>query len=1630
MTSSNDVATADLGLSDPIPRPDTATATTPPAALHSDTAVIANAPALGSEPEPKPNPDQDSKQDPSAPRSESLSASSNPLGLRQTQNVDQDISMPSPPTVSPLSTPAVTHINNDENIAEDDIPNMATELPPVANPAYALQEAAVIGSNMTSLPSMHGHLDFMPPDAPSKHTSPSRVQAIATTDPDPSASDFALQNGSSRQPQGSIDPNAYMMNLAAQATLFQPQGPSIVAPSDVSLHSFTQDSDALTGSADPNSASASASQKLESFAKIEFADSVFQMTTYAVIIGRDQRAMNQARVDERREAQYKRRAEENLKMGLPPPTPLNHDRGKFSKSYVSEEGGMLGPECSDGEEEVAHPKKRRSSSANLSANGDGARGDRVLSSRQYVSHTQGAAAVDLGTLQTSTSHIPFVGIHSPGPDIASKTRGISRQHLKIQFDKERGVFLGIALHKNGFFCDDDHYGLEDPVVLRSGANVQIKDVGFRFIINGVQTGKSGGEEQEEIASSRRLSVGGKEMSLDFEHSDHEKFKDTSESLSEVENIPTPVIGSDDGAVDDNEVAVQSDHADDQMEKVVPSTEIPAEAQTELPGLSMPEIPRRRGPGRPPKDGIMSKRERRLLKKQLAENMKNAPSQLQPDPQSLEGLQALQSLQSQPVPPGEKIKRPVGRPRKNPLPEDGENREKRKYNKRKSKEDGEEGSDAERRAKEKKDKKVRPKSPPLALNMSDFTKEQLVKPTKNYGLLIDEALTNGPPDGLTLKQIYKRIMEKYPWFFFYSETRGWESSVRHNLIGNIAFKKDESTGLWSRVPGVELDAGKKRKASSPDRPMMHPHLSQNPGYYQNSYLPHNNVNFAHGVPSSTSDSASQLTFPQTAGQQPSQSHGTPSQPAAQQVYSAQSAQAPAPAQLPAGYSASSLLNPPNPAQQSTYSSPYARPPVSSNSAVKPEGNAQSLLALPPAPVSLPMTQNSTHTAQQTPVSGAITSARPQFSAEVEKGIADFRESMTKLLTPQTTQAAMLVDLGIQRARGIPTQRLADQTLDKVADTLANGARKAINDIQANQKPKASTVTPTPDPATPNDLQKQIQRSVKLFRDEMVAKLQKQTEDAPKIVDSAVNRAQGLPHTGTYAKWETADDLIFKTVQGLIKRTRETWESAQQKLARERLSATATPHPPSQPIQSSQTAHQQAPSASPASAQPAQGVQPTQSSPVASVAVTQPASALQRPPTSFNSSTGLSLQRPALGITRPGTSNIGRPPMARSNSVTTPTAPSVATPSAPAQGTTYPASSTTGNTGAAGNTASSTPAMKPPTPVHNVSSPAPPSAGVVDQIMGQKRNFGDVHNQSHAPNPSLGRAGATGSSERSLPQAHSVSPRPLGGGGNGQSNTGGNVNGTMSAAQTSSRTVQSSSGPPHTTFGSAAQPVLDQKADTSMPPIHNLHASKITTPVSGEPFRKAPTPLSNAAGPSPPSAGVLDQIVGQKRTLDERRDNSTMELPEAKRAAFSPSAGVVDQIIGQNRPPQERSISGVTQQSGNQAVAAAHAAGATKQPAGQNHDSSAKQGSGSDTSNPQQSDDKPAAASPVAGASSQVVGQKRPLDEEIRRSSTEQPEPKRVAVSPGTNIAEQAAGHDQPVSSGTEPPEVKKFTVSPI
>jgi hypothetical protein len=164
------------------------------------------------------------------------------------------------------------------------------------------------------------------------------------------------------------------------------------------------------------------------------------------------------------------------------------------------------------------------------------------------------------------------------------------------------------------------------------------------------------------------------------------------------------------------------------------------------GVTIPA--RRKGPGRPPKDGIMSKRERQLLIRQWREQEKAKKLGLDPSTVVL------------PEP-----KKP-GRARKNSQGEDvfdtGENGVK-------------DGDDQERK------RVIRPpRSPSPQMREEDYNEEQLARPAGNYVIFIWEAIMASAEKRLNLQQIYSAIERKYPYFKFRVNTPGWQSSVRHNL----------------------------------------------------------------------------------------------------------------------------------------------------------------------------------------------------------------------------------------------------------------------------------------------------------------------------------------------------------------------------------------------------------------------------------------------------------------------------------------------------------------------------------------------------------------------------------------------------------------------------------------------------------------------------------------------------------------------------------------------------------------------------------------------------------------------------------------------------------------------------------
>ncbi|EHK99683.1 putative Pre-rRNA-processing protein FHL1 [Glarea lozoyensis 74030] len=541
------------------------------------------------------------------------------------------------------------------------------------------------------------------------------------------------------------------------------------------------------------------------------------------LISRDVNAAKNALRREKEEERARLESEASARAPIPHTPRLKKEGSRYTKSIVSESGGILRDgNDSDDEEDRRRRKSRRSKKASK----------RSKSTKRAALDT--AVPVDPETLKPSPHDCPLVGIHPAAKDGVhaphSAYKSISRRHVKIAYNIRKNYWEAEILGRNGTFIDDKFCHYEQVICLNSGSVLQVGGVVVTFLLPDIPIGKTGAEkpEFEDNVSAIRHSIGGKEMSFDFEDDPREGgIGDSSEG--EVEGRSADIESDDEDererngdSVDDQEA--QDDEEDEDEGEEASYQSIPMdtdEAMLHTPQqqgdlVAMP--PKKRGPGRPPKNGIMSKREQQLAKKEALAREREGEMDKSAKPAN-----------GQPTVPG---KNKVGRPRKHPRPDTPpEPREKRKYTKRKPKEpkegdaikqDGSGGEEAP--AKEKKEKKP-PKperSPSPTFVESELTEQQLAKPQANYVTLIYEALHESKNGQMSLPQIYRAIQRKYPYFVLKVPTNGWQSSVRHNLSQHHAFRKIERDGkgwMWGIVPGVSIEKEKKKRASPP--PQSHP-----------------------------------------------------------------------------------------------------------------------------------------------------------------------------------------------------------------------------------------------------------------------------------------------------------------------------------------------------------------------------------------------------------------------------------------------------------------------------------------------------------------------------------------------------------------------------------------------------------------------------------------------------------------------------------------------------------------------------------------------------------------------------------------------------------------------------------------
>lgn len=589
-------------------------------------------------------------------------------------------------------------------------------------------------------------------------------------------------------------------------------------------------SDALYGASQypDESIAESEVQPIQAFAKLEFDDGEFYMTTYAIELGRDIEMARQALerdLEIRGGTEPKSRKRSDSEGGSAGSEKDKKDKSRSTvASVVSESGGVIADHHqSENGKKVKRKKSKSSSSSSQPPS--------YRSSMQHAGPTTDYNALAMASIMGHDSGLNCFGAETPmlpPPELtplipihpaimADDTTGtapksISRKHIRIQFNFKKNLFDVVILGRNGAFVDEEFYREGETQPLVNGSIIQIGGVGIRFVLPDVPAGETGAEMGLDLDS-----LSGGRLSFDT--------ADSFEAESQEEE------GEEEEGEEEGEEESEDNH--DDMTNVRREEEEEHEMlRTRAKGKKKPEPlpavpPKRKGPGRPPKNGISSKREQALLARQAREEAKVKG----------EGRSVFSSKD--------------GKEKSGKGPKDVKEKEssvqpngKRKYTKRK-KAGGTEDSQAVRESTEHtdsvppeqsyavalppkaaKEKKIKqPRSPSPIFDESTLTAEQLAKPSASYVVLIHEALTNSATQQMSLPQIYRAIERRYPFFKVRVQTQGWQSSVRHNLSQHPAFRKIERDGkgwMWGLVHEVSIEKEKKRRATPPP-------VSQQPYY---------------------------------------------------------------------------------------------------------------------------------------------------------------------------------------------------------------------------------------------------------------------------------------------------------------------------------------------------------------------------------------------------------------------------------------------------------------------------------------------------------------------------------------------------------------------------------------------------------------------------------------------------------------------------------------------------------------------------------------------------------------------------------------------------------------------------------
>ncbi|TKA72371.1 hypothetical protein B0A55_06546 [Friedmanniomyces simplex] len=611
-------------------------------------------------------------------------------------------------------------------------------------------------------------------------------------------------------------------------------------------------------------------ESMSAYAKLSFPDGDYYIKELTVTLGRNMDFFNNFILQQRRRQVIEEYAQEPSRPSQPDDVQDPSSKSSSSlegrsapalHSTFSEQGGIASyanPEAADGRR-PRRVRKHAPNHSNSSSTGSVAPANLYAQPNDLL----GTAMIDI------TGHT-FVPVHpAHPPDI----KRISKSHLMFHYDFEKEAWCMLVLgshvrHNNivvyrgdsveldnmdrievyslemvfklpndeerdyslgpsrGPFADDQSSAARTSPIRRLSTAVDVED------------GDSAEEEEPEIVPEKKqklkITIGKKKGAakdpelVEDEIAEKPAKKKKKDKITESpEAVKKPDKGKKPKAA--AKEPAESSRPDEAVQKGEEKEKDPTPPQpvnlegTGLEGLAPAELPqKRKGPGRPPKNGLVSKRDLSFVNRKKKEYEKRGLPvppfdvllQQVREENKIRDAQQKAQASGQPV-PDMPVMQSIEAGDTTTLAVKAEGAVSNGLSADPEQSASAVPADAPRKASPKPKRPA--KSPSPMKPETDYTEEELKKPPGTYVHQLDVILREiGKGD---LQDIYDKMCKKWPYYKYRSGTVGWQSSVRHNLLQNERFREDGRSGkgrLWAINWDVPLEKEKKRRGTPPPR----------------------------------------------------------------------------------------------------------------------------------------------------------------------------------------------------------------------------------------------------------------------------------------------------------------------------------------------------------------------------------------------------------------------------------------------------------------------------------------------------------------------------------------------------------------------------------------------------------------------------------------------------------------------------------------------------------------------------------------------------------------------------------------------------------------------------------------------